>query len=468
MTTSNVVFPVITFPYAARILAPEGIGNVQFALSFAQYFAIVAAFGIPVYGVKEIARANSSRKSLNKAFTELMIIAVVTSLLGLLIYILPVIFIERLNTNKELFFIGGFIIGIGALDTDWFFGGLQKFGIIAVRTFLVKIVAIAYLFLFVHEKDDLDHYMIFMVIGFTGNYVFNLINLKRFVSFDFSRIDLRKHFRQLLFIFLTSLSATIYTKLDGFIIGLLSSDFELGLFTSGIKLAKVCIPIVIALGVVLIPRISEAYETNNEQLECELISKSSSFIVFLAVPLAFLLVFNSREFILVFSGAEFVAASKSLMVMASLPITIGFGHLLAYQILVIHHKGNGLVWAAVSGLITFTFLNLILTPTYGALGASVSIALTESIVSIIYALFVPTYLLKQISLKNILYALISSAMCTPLFILFNKNIDNMFIELFVSSSTFLVAYIVIQGALFSNLFVLDGYQLLKKRLFNVN
>ena len=55
-TLTGLVFPLITFPYASRILFAEGIGQVQFFQSIIDYIALCSALGIPLYAVREIAR----------------------------------------------------------------------------------------------------------------------------------------------------------------------------------------------------------------------------------------------------------------------------------------------------------------------------------------------------------------------------------------------------------------------------
>ena len=45
----SLVFPLITFPYASRILLPEGIGKVNFANSIISYFILIASLGIGSY-----------------------------------------------------------------------------------------------------------------------------------------------------------------------------------------------------------------------------------------------------------------------------------------------------------------------------------------------------------------------------------------------------------------------------------
>ena len=39
---SNIIFPIISFPYASRILLPQGIGAVNFANSTVEYFILIA------------------------------------------------------------------------------------------------------------------------------------------------------------------------------------------------------------------------------------------------------------------------------------------------------------------------------------------------------------------------------------------------------------------------------------------
>lgn len=42
----GLLFPLVTFPYASRILLPEGIGKVNFANSIISYFILLGNLGI--------------------------------------------------------------------------------------------------------------------------------------------------------------------------------------------------------------------------------------------------------------------------------------------------------------------------------------------------------------------------------------------------------------------------------------
>ena len=54
------LFPLLTTSYISRVLLPDGVGIVAYANTIVNYFVVVAALGIPNYGVKVIASKHST------------------------------------------------------------------------------------------------------------------------------------------------------------------------------------------------------------------------------------------------------------------------------------------------------------------------------------------------------------------------------------------------------------------------
>ena len=52
----SVLFPLITYPYALRVIGIEGIGKVTYGNSILSYFSLLAALGISTYAVREGAK----------------------------------------------------------------------------------------------------------------------------------------------------------------------------------------------------------------------------------------------------------------------------------------------------------------------------------------------------------------------------------------------------------------------------
>lgn len=76
---ANYIFQFITFPYASRVLGPDGIGLYNYATSIVQYFMLFAAMGILNLGTREIAKC-TSQQQLNLTFSKLLVTNILISL----------------------------------------------------------------------------------------------------------------------------------------------------------------------------------------------------------------------------------------------------------------------------------------------------------------------------------------------------------------------------------------------------
>ena len=70
----NIIFPIISFPYASRILLPSGIGKVNFANSIIEYFVMFAALGVVSYATREVAKIRDDNHKLNAFSREILLI----------------------------------------------------------------------------------------------------------------------------------------------------------------------------------------------------------------------------------------------------------------------------------------------------------------------------------------------------------------------------------------------------------
>ena len=99
LSVTQVLFPLITFSYVARVIEPVGIGTVSFVESICRYAILLAALGVPVYGVREVAKLKDDKEKLSKLCSELLVIHFVAKIFISLIYLITVLSIAKLNHN---------------------------------------------------------------------------------------------------------------------------------------------------------------------------------------------------------------------------------------------------------------------------------------------------------------------------------------------------------------------------------
>ena len=99
-TFMNIAFPIITFPYASRILTPESIGKVNFSNSIIQYFIILASLGINTYATREAAKLKDDKEKLSTFAQEIFTINLISTFIS---YILFFILLFKIQIFKPYF-----------------------------------------------------------------------------------------------------------------------------------------------------------------------------------------------------------------------------------------------------------------------------------------------------------------------------------------------------------------------------
>lgn len=222
LQVSKVIFPLITAPYVARVLEPEGVGLFNFANTYANYFALFAALGVPLYGIREIAKVRDDIESQTKFVSEIISLLLVTTILCVAIYLGTLLLIPQLNENFLIFILSALCLYVTPFRIDWYFQGKEEFGYITMRSLVIKVVSIACLFIFVHEKSDLINYVIINAASTTINELWNYIKLYKTGVHPYLTLDFKKHLKPLLVLFSSSVAISIYTILDTLMLGFMT------------------------------------------------------------------------------------------------------------------------------------------------------------------------------------------------------------------------------------------------------
>ena len=101
LTVSTFIFPLITFPYISRVLLSAGTGRVSFARSIIAYFGMIAALGIPTYGIRACAKVRDDKEALTKVVHELMLISMIMTFFSYALLFAGIALIPRLREETR-------------------------------------------------------------------------------------------------------------------------------------------------------------------------------------------------------------------------------------------------------------------------------------------------------------------------------------------------------------------------------
>lgn len=452
LNVSSVIFPLITAPYVARVLDPDGIGLANFANSYVGYFVLFALLGRNMYSVREVAKLRDNKATREEYVSQIISISAIHTVIATIIYIATVFLVPQFAENKLIFFIAGFSLYILPLQIDWYFSGMENFGHITKRSLIIRTISIIALFLFVKSKSDLYIYMLLSVISSSGNIIWNFILLKKEgIKPKFTVKGLKRHYKPMLILFSSSVAISVYTMLDTVMLGFMSTYTETGYYSSATHLAKAMLAIVTSLSAVAVPRIAYYMKQGDYGHINDLVSKSLGIVSFLAIPMTVGLICIAPTFVPLFLGKEFYGAIIPLMIMSGIITAIGFNNLTGIQILIGLGLDNRFLQSVLVGTFSNFILNLIVIPIWGASGAAAASVIAETLI-----LFASIYLVKKHTkvkfgegIHDVWKSAIASISFIPIAIILNKFTEGWWCVISTVLSC-IVAYTMLQKLMKSN------------------
>ena len=440
------IVPFITTPYLSRVLGANGIGIYSYANSMVSYFTLIACLGTGTYGQRAISYVQDDKEKRSRAFWETFSFRLIMSLITLIFYGIYIYFVKE---NRIIFIILAINLINVIFEISWFFQGMEEFQKTVVRSSIVKILNIIFIFTFIKDSNDLVLY----TLGSLTLTLIGSMSLWAYLPKYIQKVKGIKPFRDIKTIFklfLPTIAIQVYTLVDKSMIGWFSTGanyLENGYYEQAEKVVRICLTLVTSLGTVMIPRIGKVYKEGNYEKIKEYMYKSYRFILLLAIPVCLGLISISSIFVPIFFGPGYEKVELLLIILSFLAIIIGLSNANGYQYLVPTGKENILTITVTAGAISNFLLNLILIPKYYSIGASISTIVAETIVTLVGFIYIrkeKIFSLRKI-VKDSLKYLISGL------IMF---IGLLFIKQYLTTSVISLIILISSGAIIYVLFIL--------------
>jgi O-antigen/teichoic acid export membrane protein len=390
LAISQVLLPILTFPYLARVLGPEHLGVLNFAESYARYFVLVAAFGIPIYGVREVAKLQNDKEKLRKLFLEIFAINLITTFILSIIFYFSILFVDKLNQEGVLFYWSLLFFFMQLFVFEWFFIGLKQFKYMALRYFFLRIIFIISVFVFIKSSAD---YLIYMQLQFALNLLLAIVNIYyifEFIDFkkvSFKNIDIKKHIKPLSYLFLTIFFISIYLQLDIVILGFFTDSESVGYYSSALKLNKLLIAVFAAISAAMFPKMMNLLQEGKVEQFNTMIQNWFYIIISLSLPTAMLVYLCAPEIVQILFGSNFERAILPLQITAPIIVIVSLSTIFGFQILSALSKDKNILISAMLGTIVSILFSILLIKQYKENGEAFIIFLTEITVCVSFIYF---------------------------------------------------------------------------------
>lgn len=389
----NIIAPLITMPYLARVLGSYGVGVASWTNSFATYFLLIASLGIVTYGSREIAYVKEDQTAQQKKFWEIQIIHTISGVIALILYFFFLKFgagwNSRINDNQVYLLLQTWVIVSGILDISWYFVGLEDFKKTVFRNALVKILMTGLIFVLIKTPKDISSYILLLGLSQVfGNLSMWLYLLKKMHLPKWSNLDFKVHLKPILLMFLPTIATQVYLQLNKTMLPFFTGTTDTaGFYDNADRIIKVSLALVTSVGTVMLPRMSSQFAKKQFGKMKQNVVQSMDFVSALSLPMTFGMAAVAPTAMIWFLGKQFETVGHAIVILAPIIIFIGWSTVIGTQYLVPTKRLNEFTISVTLGAVANILLNFWLITLAGVNGAALATTISELLV-ILYQLYV--------------------------------------------------------------------------------
>ncbi len=376
------ILPLITTPYLSRVLGAEGIGIYSYTYAIVTYFILFGSLGVALYGQREIAYAQENQEKRKKVFIEIVAFRFITILISTVVY-----YFIFVNGKEYKLYYTILILELiaAAFDISWFFQGLEEFKKTVTRNVLVRICSVTLVFLLVKTKEDLAKFtLIYSLADLIGNLSLWLYLPKYLRGIKIDKISIKQHLPHIVLLFIPQIANQIYNILDTTMIGWLVKDkSETGYYEQGHKVIRLLLTIVNSLGVVMVPKMANAFANNNKKQINSYMKMSFRFTFFLSFPIMLGIISISNIFVPLFFGEGYDKVNYIIYLLSPMVLLMGIANVIGIQYLLPTKRQKAYTISVTCGVIVNFILNYILITLYQSIGAAIATVLSQLVVDVV-------------------------------------------------------------------------------------
>lgn len=446
-----IILPIITTPYVSRVLGADGVGTYSYTNSITQYFILFGCIGLNLYGQREIAYYQNDVRKRNRTFFELVFLRAITISISLIIFYLTMV---QFSKYSSIFLIQTLDIIASIFDISWFFQGIEDFKRTVLRNFLVRLLCVTLIFIFVKSPADLPLYVLcYSGTLFLGNISLWLYMPKYVNKNDINGLNIKKHIRPAVMLFLPQIATSLYTYLDKTMIGYITDNTaEVAYYEQSQTIVKTVMTVITSLGTAMMPRIANLFKTNQYEEIKKYMNASIKFVLLLAIPFTFGIMGIAKGFVPWFFGEGYEKVVPNMMVIVPVIIFIGMSTITGTQYLLPLGRQKEYTLSVIAGAMINFILNIMFISIFGSIGAAIGTLFAEfSVMAIQLYILRNEFDLKyifELAVKYIIFGLLMFVVVILLSNILSVSIVSTFVEIFVGAIVYGLLLLISKDSIF--------------------
>lgn len=375
-TAATALIPLISFPYIVRVLTPEFVGKIDFATAFVGYFGLLATLGSDVYAIRECAAVKNDKDKLGKTASEIFTLNFCSMIIALVLMVIVMFSFSSFHPYINLISVLSLTIIFTVLGTTWLNNAMEDFGFLTVCTLVFQSLVVILYFIFIKSENDYFLKAIISLFPIVAISVLNITYRRRFCKVKLVRdMQPKKHLTPIILLFGMIVTQQIFNNSDVLMLGLIKNDYEVGIYSTAVKIILMVQQFVGSILWVYLPELSRLFAENDTKKINDLSGKIFSLLLTLCLPCVVGLASISRDAIMIIAGEEYIESTPSLIVLclSLLLSTLGIGFCGNFILLPSKKEKLFMIVCSITAAANI-LANIFVIPLLGAVGAAITTA----------------------------------------------------------------------------------------------
>ncbi|HEY9166035.1 MAG TPA: flippase [Candidatus Kryptonia bacterium] len=384
LQAANSILPLITVPYIVRVIGPNDYGIISFAQAFTTYFVLLIMYGFDFTASREIAQNRSDPGKISEIFWTVIWSRAFLFFISTAAFLAALFWVPQIRENMSVMVVSYlYVIGTVTFPT-WFFQGIEKLGLRAVFTFIVKVITTAGVFVFLHREDQ---YIVVPLLLSVGQVVVGVLSLvyasQKYVGkVVFPRMaEVWSQLKSGFTLFVSTVFVNFYTVSNTVILAFFATKERVGFFAAGSKLTIVLQSLTIsALSQAMFPHIAKMMKESKDRGIMAL-KKLTVGMVVTMLPISLVTLLFSQLIVRIVFGSQFGPTVVVLRLLSFFPLITGLSAVFGIQGLLNLNLDKSFLRIILIGSVVNFVLNCVLDSSMKELGAATSWLITETYIT---------------------------------------------------------------------------------------
>ena len=374
------LIPLASIPYLARVLGPEGWGQVAFVTALAELIVILVEFGFTLSATRSIAHCRDDAHERGRITIGVLCAQSMLAVAGVALALIASRFIPLLREHPALLTAGLVYAVAQGLVPIWYFQGTERIRLGAVIEVCAKTAGLVALFIFVKGPEHAWRALAIQAVTPAASVIIGFrlacANISWRPEWGMVRAVLVEGWH--MFIFRSAES--IYGVANAFVLGLFAPATVVGYFASAEKVSKATAGLSNPIRESFYPRINNVL--HQDRVEARRLARIGvSAMVGVGLLFSVVLFLFTQQIVTTLMGSNFEPAVKVLKILSPLPLALSITYSCGQLCLLPLRRDRTVLRVVICAAVINLVCSFTLGPRWGHVGMAVTVLISECVVA---------------------------------------------------------------------------------------